>query len=109
MIRALGQRGVTIIDRAKVARWQGRTALLSGVFGERRENVTGVDAVVSLLGTISHVPLRGKLLASGLDVRVVGDAKLPRSVTEAVRDAAATVWSLGVQNEALHLRSATSA
>ena len=109
MIRALGQRGVTIIDRAKVARWQGRTAVLNGVFGERRENITGVDAVVSLLGAVSHASLRSDLVASGLDVRVVGDAKLPRSVTEAVRDAATTVWSLGVENEAPPHRSVTSA
>ena len=37
---------------------------------------------------------------SGVDVRVVGDAKVPRSVTEAVRDAAITVRSLGMENEA---------
>jgi hypothetical protein len=83
--------------------------VLNGVFGERRENVTGVDAVVSLLGAVSRDSLRSDLVASGLDVRVVGDAKLPRSVTEAVRDAATTVWSLGVQNEARPHRSVTSA
>jgi hypothetical protein len=100
LIRALGRRGIAIIDRAKVAGFTGRTAALSGVFGERREAVHDVDAVVSLLGATSRVPLLAPLRDAGLDVRVIGDARLPRSVTEAVRDAAVTVWSLGVGNEA---------
>jgi hypothetical protein len=100
LIRALGRRGIAIVDRAKVAGFTGRTAALSGVFGERREAVHDVDAVVSLLGATSRIPLLAPLRDAGLDVRVIGDARLPRSVTEAVRDAAVTVWSLGVGNEA---------
>ena len=100
LIRALGRRGVAIIDRAKVTGFTGKTAATSGVFGERREAVHDVDAVVSLLGATSRIPLLAPLRDAGLDVRVIGDAKLPRSVTEAVRDAAVTVWSLGVGNKA---------
>ncbi len=100
LIRALAQRGVTVIDRAKVTSVEGGTATLKGVFGEAREAVTGVDAVVSLLGAVSRAPLLAGLREAGLDVRAIGDAKLPRSVTEAVRDAATTVWSLGLTNAA---------
>ena len=99
LIRALGQRGIAIIDRAKVTGFTGKTAAISGVFGERREAVHDVDAVVSLLGATSRIPLLAPLRDAGLDVRVIGDARLPRSVTEAVRDAAVTVWSLGAGNK----------
>ena len=98
LLRALAERGVEIMDRAKVARFEGRTAILSGMFGETRAPVQQVDAVVSLLGATSEDPLSGPLKAMGLDLFVIGDAKLPRSVTQAVADAATTVWSLEARN-----------
>lgn len=99
LLRALAERGVTVIDRAKVVGLEGRTVRLAGVFGERRDAVEEVDAVASLLGAVSHAPLLRPLREAGLDARPIGDAKLPRSVTEAVRDAATAVWSLGAGNE----------
>ena len=98
LLRTLAERGVEIIDRAVVSRFDADTAILTGMFGERREPVRHVDAIVSLLGATSRAPLFAPLTALGLDVRLIGDARLPRSVTQAVSDAATTVWSLEASN-----------
>jgi 2,4-dienoyl-CoA reductase-like NADH-dependent reductase (Old Yellow Enzyme family) len=94
LLRSLARFGVEIIDRAKIARMEGRDAILTGVFGERRATIQDVDAVVSLGTIVSRSPLLETLRAARIAVRLVGDAKLPRGVTEAVQDAAMTVWDL---------------
>ena len=94
LLRALAGHGVEIIDRAKVVRMQARDAILKGVFGEDRPPVRAIDAAVSLTGAVSRSPLLGPLQAARIDARLIGDAKLPRGVTEAVQDAATTVWAL---------------
>ncbi|MCW6511239.1 FAD-dependent oxidoreductase [Lichenifustis flavocetrariae] len=94
LLRALAGHGVTIIDRAKVTGIQGDDVVLQGVFGEPRPPVQDVDAVVSLSRVVSRNGLLEPLRAARIDTRLIGDAKLPRGVTEAVQDAATTVWSL---------------
>ena len=94
LMRALGRLGVEMVDRAKLMRIEGGRAMLKGVFEENRPPIEGVDAVVSVLGTISHAPLLSVLKAAGANVRCIGDARLPRDVTAAVREAADAVWSL---------------
>jgi hypothetical protein len=98
LLRSLGRAGVTVVDRATLAGVDGRDAILRGVFDEMRPPVRGVDAVVRLSGAVSETGLQPGLRALGLDVRLIGDAKLPRDVTAAVRDAAETVWSIEVDN-----------
>lgn len=98
MIRALGRRGIQIIDRAKIERIAGRRAYLRGVFDEDRPPVEDVDAVVSLTGAVSVDDLYRPLLDAGLTVLRIGDAKLPRDVTQSVSDAATSVWSLSLAN-----------
>lgn len=109
MIRALGRKGVEIIDRARISSASGRTVRLVGVFDERRPSIEGVDATVSLLGSVSHVPLLTELRTARIETHLVGDAKLPRDVTAAVKDAAVTVWSLSVANAADASRRGTAA
>ncbi|CAM5762927.1 N-methylproline demethylase [Labrys miyagiensis] len=94
LLRSLAGFGVEIVDRAKIERIEGRDAVLKGVFGERRATLRDIDAVVSLGSIVSHSPLLEPLRAARIAVRLVGDAKLPRGVTEAVQDAAVTVWDL---------------
>ncbi|MCE2565264.1 FAD-dependent oxidoreductase [Komagataeibacter sp. FNDCF1] len=89
LIRSLGQRGVEMIDRARVVRYEGGTAIVEGVLGEGRLPVSNIDAVVSVLGMVGETGLLDALRDAGLDVRVIGDAHLPRDVTSAVADAAA--------------------
>lgn len=100
LVRALGRLGVEIVDRARLVAVENGRAILQGVFDERRPAIAGIDAVVQVLGAVSHVPLIAELTAAGLDARRIGDAKLPRDVTAAVRDAAETIWSLDVGNDA---------
>jgi hypothetical protein len=99
LVRALGRLNVDIIDRAKLVCVDGDRAILKGVFNERRGSIKGVDAVVSLLGAVSYAPLLKDLKAAGANVRCIGDAKLPRDLTAAVRDAAETVWRLAAIND----------
>ncbi|MFO0990540.1 MAG: FAD-dependent oxidoreductase [Hyphomicrobiales bacterium] len=95
LLRALAEAGVTIIDRAKPSRIEGRSVHLDGVFGEARGSVDGVDLVTSLTGSVSDSSLFAPLRKAGVPTYVIGDAKLPREVADAVEDAATTVWSLG--------------
>lgn len=88
LIRDCAARGVTIVDRCKVAAIEGRTVRLDGVFGETRPPILGIDAVVSTLDSIAECDLAEPLVARGLLTVVIGDARLPRDVTDAVADAA---------------------
>ena len=88
LIRDCAARGIKITDRAKVKMIEGRTVHLDGVFGEAREPIERVDRIVSLLDMKAEDNLVQPLRAGGLNVNVIGDARLPRSVAEAVSDAA---------------------
>jgi hypothetical protein len=88
LIRDCAARGITIADRCKVAAIEGQTVHLSGVFGETRPSIIGVDAVVSTLDSVAERDLVEPLMARGLPTIVIGDALLPRDVTDAVADAA---------------------
>lgn len=94
LLRDVAARGVVLVDRAKVARVEGRTVHLRGTFGEARPPVPEVDAVVALLDAVSVDPLGAALAARGLQATVIGDARLPRDVTAAVAEAAAVVDAL---------------
>jgi hypothetical protein len=98
LLRDVARAGVTVLDRARVSGFHGRDAVLTGLFDETRPPVRDVDAVVSLGGAVSDVALLPGLRAAGIDARPIGDARLPRDVTAAVRDAAETVWALEVDN-----------
>ncbi len=57
LLRALADAGVTIIDRAKPSRVEGHRVHLDGVFGEARGSVDGVEAIATLVGSISETAL----------------------------------------------------
>jgi hypothetical protein len=99
LLRALAEAGVIIIDRAKPSRIEGNRVLLDGVFGETRGSIEGVEAVATVVGSISETALVAPLRKAGVPTYVVGDAKLPREVADAVEDAATTVWSLGSESQ----------
>jgi 2,4-dienoyl-CoA reductase-like NADH-dependent reductase (Old Yellow Enzyme family) len=94
LLRDLSARGVRVIDRAKVARVEGRRVHLAAVFGEHRAPVEDVDALVCVIDTVSRADLAAPLRASGLATLVIGDAHLPRDVTSAVAHAARTIDGL---------------
>ncbi|HEY1943026.1 MAG TPA: NAD(P)-binding protein [Roseiarcus sp.] len=93
LIRDCAARGVAIVDRAKVASIEGRTVHLSGVFGEARPPIQDVDAVVSVLDAVADCDLAAPLMARGVLVLTIGDARLPRDVTAATADAARLIDS----------------
>lgn len=99
LLRALAEAGVTIIDRAKPSRVEGSRVHLDGVFGEARGSVEAVDAIATVVGSVSETSLVAPLRKAGVPTYVVGDAKLPREVADAVEDAATTVWSLGSESQ----------
>ena len=88
LIRDVAARGVTMVDRTKVTRIDGRRVLLEGVFGEARPPVEGVDAMVTVVGAVSVAGLAIETGRVGLTVVTIGDAHLPRDVTSAVSHAA---------------------
>ncbi|MEI4469999.1 oxidoreductase [Frigidibacter sp. MR17.24] len=100
LLRGLARAGVTIVDRAEaVSLSQGRL-VLKGVFDEPRPALGAVDLVVHLDRTISETGPEAALRAAGLRVVRIGDANLPRGVTEAVQDAATAVAQLAVPRPA---------
>lgn len=103
LLRALAEAGVTIIDRAKPSRIEGKRVHLHGVFGETRGSVDAVQAIATVVGSISDSALVAPLRKAGVPTYVIGDAKLPREVADAVEDAAATVWSLGSESQSARL------
>ena len=64
---------------------------LVGTFGEERLPIDEVDALVGVVDTLARSELAAPLRSAGLDVQVVGDARLPRDVTSAVAHAARAV------------------
>lgn len=88
LIRDCAARGIAIVDRAKVTMLDGRMVHLAGVFGEARPPIADVDILVSVLDTVAPADLAPELMAHGLRVITIGDARLPRDVTAAVADAA---------------------
>jgi hypothetical protein len=88
LIRDCAARGIAIVDRAKVTMLDGRMVHLAGVFGEARSPIADVDILVSVLDTVALADLAPELMAHGLPVITIGDARLPRDVTAAVADAA---------------------
>ena len=99
LLRALAAAGVAIIDRAKPSRVEGNRVHIDGVFGEARGSVEAVDAIATVVGSISETALVAPLRKAGVPTHVIGDAKLPRDVADAVEDAATTVWSLGSESQ----------
>ena len=99
LLRALAEAGVTIIDRAKPSRVEGNRVHLDGVFGEARGSVEDVEAIATVVGSISETSLVAPLRKAGVPIHVIGDAKLPREVADAVEDAATTMWSLGSESQ----------
>ncbi len=94
LLRDCAARGIDIVDRAKVIRLDGRTAVLEGTFGEVRPAITDVDVMVSVLDTVACDTLVRPLAAQGLQAIVLGDARLPRDVASAVADGAALINGL---------------
>ena len=96
MLRRLAWLGVEVIERAHVCEINDREVRLTGVFGERRAPIAGVDTVVPVLGRVSVDDLSSTLLSHGVLTEVIGDALNPRRAHEAVLEGAAAgrnVWT----------------
>jgi 2,4-dienoyl-CoA reductase-like NADH-dependent reductase (Old Yellow Enzyme family) len=94
LLRRLGRAGVEIRERVRVERLDGRVAHLRNVFDGSTGEVGDVDAAVAWCGAAPDATLARELDGAGLDVRLVGDALLPRRVADAVREGAEVAWSL---------------
>ncbi|MEI4486978.1 FAD-dependent oxidoreductase [Frigidibacter sp. MR17.14] len=100
LLRSLARAGIAVTDRAEPVALEPRRLILRGVFDEPRAAIEAVDLIVHLDRTLSETSAEAALTAAGLPVTRIGDAKLPRGVTEAVADAAATVWDLAAPGRA---------
>ncbi len=96
MLRRLARLDVEVIERAYVREITDRKVRLTGVFGESRAPITGVDTVVPVLGRISVDDLSSTLQSHGVLTEVIGDALNPRRAHEATLEGAAAgrnVWA----------------
>jgi pyruvate/2-oxoglutarate dehydrogenase complex dihydrolipoamide dehydrogenase (E3) component len=83
-LKYLADTGVEILTSTEISRFEGRQAF---VVNEGKERLLGdFDSVVVAVGTRSVNELESLLRAEGMEVRVVGDAKKPRQIYDAVKD-----------------------
>jgi pyruvate/2-oxoglutarate dehydrogenase complex dihydrolipoamide dehydrogenase (E3) component len=95
LLRRLGRAGVALRERVRVEGLDGGVARLRNVFDGTGTEVADVDAAVAWCGAAPEAGLARALESAGLDVRLVGDALLPRRVADAVREGAEVAWALG--------------
>ena len=97
LLRRLGQLGVDLHERVRVTAFERGVATLVNQWDGRTTAVEGVDAILHWSGAAPSVALQAPLREAGVDVRLIGDARLPRRVDVAVLEAAELAWSLGVE------------
>lgn len=90
MLRALAERGVTMVDRVRVAAIRAGEVRLDGVLAEPSRSVPA-DTLVSWRGGVPVTALADELRAHGAEPVVVGDALRPRDVLQAVQEARSAV------------------
>jgi dimethylglycine catabolism A len=94
LIRRLGELGIALHERVRVTGLEDGVATLVNQWDGRSSAVTGVDAIVHWSGGAPAAALAEPLRAAGVEVHVIGDARLPRRVDVAVLEAAELAWSL---------------
>jgi NADPH-dependent 2,4-dienoyl-CoA reductase/sulfur reductase-like enzyme len=94
LLRSLGRAGVDLVERHRWVGCDGSDVHLVNVFDGFPRVLPDVDVVVPWCGAAPVVDLAGALQDSGVPVRVIGDALLPRRVADAVREGAEVAWSL---------------
>ncbi|MBI2205052.1 MAG: FAD-dependent oxidoreductase [Candidatus Rokubacteria bacterium] len=87
MLRGLDERGVMLRPNAFVDRIENGDVVIRHYLSGREERVPKVAAVVWVGPQKANDELRAALEARGIgDVRVVGDAYMPRRLTDAIRE-----------------------
>ncbi len=90
LLRSLNEAGVRVVERREVAAIANGVLHLTGVFGEPSLTVPA-DLLVPVVGCGPVTDLFAALAHAGHDVRLIGDALRPRSVTDAIADATSVV------------------
>ncbi len=94
LLRLLGQLGVDLLERVRVTGFHGTTARLVNQWDGRETTLEDVDAILHWSGATPQSGLVAPLRGAGVEVHVIGDARLARRVDDAVREAAELAWSL---------------
>jgi len=92
-LKALKEKGITILTESKVIRIEEGSVLFRDSQGTERS--IKADTVVSAVGSNPYNPFEGELRDMGFRVTCVGDCKEPRGIAEAVSDAFEAVLKLG--------------
>lgn len=86
MLRTLAEAGVQTVAQQRLVGVRDGSVLLAGTFGAP-QSARPADVVVSWAGGAARTELAEQLRAAGLRVQVIGDARRPRRVTDALADA----------------------
>lgn len=86
MLRGLDERGVILRPNSFVDRIEDGGVVIRHYLSGREERVPKVAAVIWVGPQKANDELREALEARGLPVRVIGDAFMPRRLTEAIRE-----------------------
>ena len=83
-LNSLNKAGVKILKGTKITRFDGAKAYVQDGDGEKM--IGEFDSVVVAVGTRSINELEPQLRQKGIELRIIGDAKKPRQLFEAVRE-----------------------
>ncbi|MBI4271100.1 MAG: hypothetical protein HY615_12250, partial [Candidatus Rokubacteria bacterium] len=87
MLRSLDQQGVILRPNAFADRIEGGDVVIKHYLSGREERIPKVAAVIWVGPQKANDELRAALGALGMkDVRLVGDAYMPRRLTDAIRE-----------------------
>jgi 2,4-dienoyl-CoA reductase-like NADH-dependent reductase (Old Yellow Enzyme family) len=94
LLRRMGEVGVELRERVRATAFADGRVTLVNQWDARVSSVEGVDAVLHWSGSAPQSDLAGPLREAGVAVQVIGDARLPRRVDDAVREGAELAWAL---------------
>lgn len=84
LLKSLASRGVQILTGIKLRRFDGRKAYIDGSRGE--ELLDEFDTIIAAVGSSPAIAMESELRHKGYEVHVIGDAKSPRNIMEAVAE-----------------------
>jgi len=84
LLKNLAAQEVKIMTGTKIKRFEGKKAYINGKQGDKL--LGEFDTVIAAVGSTSTNDLEQDIRSNGLDVHLIGDAKSPRNIFDAVME-----------------------
>jgi NADPH-dependent 2,4-dienoyl-CoA reductase/sulfur reductase-like enzyme len=84
LLKNLTSQGVRILTGTKIKKFEGKRAYIDGDKGDKL--LGEFDTVIAAIGSVPRNDLEHDIRSNGFDVLLIGDAKSPRCILDAVTD-----------------------